>query len=589
MNQPTYNTDKTGLATTWYLPTLLTAGIAAVFSVIVCVLMVDQNLDRSFSPHGDPTDLIPLKKQLAANPKDETIKEEIRTTDLQLRTRDFSRRSFTAKGAWLLLGGLAVFFISLKTALEFRKRLPMPRHGPDNQELYNRQKSLAFKTVCVLTLIIAGVSAWLVIRSGPPLTSELLLTASPGQPTEPAEPVLPYPTPEEISQNWPRFRGPGGLGISNYDNIPTFWHGLSGEGILWKSPIPLPGENSPVVWQDKVFITGATEDKREVYCYNNLSGELLWQKEVRNPGPSATEIPDVMEETGYAAPTATTDGRRVYAIFANGDLISFDFAGNRIWGRNLGIPQSAYGFATSLTMYQDKLIVQYDQATEEDGLSKIMAFEGPTGKIVWQQPRPVANSWATPIVINHNGSYQIITCANPLVIAYDPATGNELWKAECLYNDVAPSQVYNHGLVLAVSPERRLYAIRPDGKGDVTKTHVAWVAKSGVPDTCSPLATDELVFLLTSYGRLTCYDIKDGTKLWEQALEEDFNASPSLAGSNIYLVTTEGVTIIFAAAREYQEITRLELGEEVNASPAFQNGRIYIRAKENLYCIGNHL
>jgi len=307
-----------------------------------------------------------------------------------------------------------------------------------------------------------------------------------------------------------------------------------------------------------------------------------------------------MEDTGFASPTAVTDGRRVYAIFATGDIGSFDFNGKSIWTRSLGIPDSAYGYASSLAMYRNLVLIQYDQGGAEDEKSKLIALDGFSGKTVWETKRPVPNSWSSPIVIKIGSQFQLITCGDPWVIAYELTNGTELWRAKCLYGDIAPSPIYANlvrdptekvsnganGLVFAIEPYSKFVAIRPDGQGDVTETHIVWSIEEGTPDICSPVSNGELIFLLASEGLLSCYKVADGTKLWEQDLRENFYASPSLVGDKLYLLTGKGVMFIVQAGLEYKELTRCELGEDCHASPAFADGRIYIRGLENLYCIG---
>jgi outer membrane protein assembly factor BamB len=239
-------------------------------------------------------------------------------------------------------------------------------------------------------------------------------------------------------------------------------------------------------------------------------------------------------------------------------------------------------------MYKNLLIVLYDQGSADDNLSKIIAFDSTSGSVVWETKRPVPNSWATPIIINTGKRDEIITDGSPWVIAYDPATGSEFWRVKCLSGDVAPSPVYGNGLVFAVNAYAKLAAIRPDGQGDVTQTNVAWTGDSGLPDICSPLTNGDLLFLLQTYGLMTCYDAKTGQIVWENDFAETFRASPSLVGDKVYLLTVDGLMIIINAGREIKEIGRYELGEKTNCSPAFLDGRIYIRGKENLYCIGNH-
>ena len=238
-------------------------------------------------------------------------------------------------------------------------------------------------------------------------------------------------------------------------------------------------------------------------------------------------------------------------------------------------------------MYRNLLLIQYDQGAAEDEKSKLIALDGFSGQIVWETKRPVPNSWSSPIVFQIGNQHQVVACGEPWVVAYDPANnGAELWRAKCLGGEMAPSPIYANGLVFAIEPYTKLVAIRPDGRGDVTKTHIAWSIEDGTPDICSPVSNGELIYLLTSEGLLICYKVTDGTKLWEKDLEKNFYASPSLVGDSLYLLSEKGTMFIVEAGPEYKELARCELGEECRASPAFADGRIYIRGQENLYCIG---
>ena len=563
-----------------------TSVAAGLFSLIVAILLLFNNLQNR---HADPLnspELKRLKTALLQDPKNDSIKGEIRTLDLQLRRGYFRHREFSEKGGYLLLGGIVVFLTALKFAAASRKKLPLPEAVLYEPERQTRAVAMASWSLAGFGLLAGGAALVLTILPQNDLIREFRAAIEEGE--TPGLETGRYPTQEEMLENWPRFRGPGGLGISAYTNIPSFWNGETGQKVLWKTRVPLPGENSPVVWEDRVFLSGATAEKREVYCFDADSGELLWKQAVAHIPGTPAEPPGVMEETGFAAPSMVTDGRRVYAIFASGDVVSYDFTGKQIWARNLGALENMYGHASSLTMYQDLLLVLLDQGAGDDGRSALMALEARSGRTVWQTPRSVANSWASPIVINTGEREQIITCASPWVIAYDPASGTELWRADCLYGDIAPSPIYAGGLVFAVQADAYLAAIRPDGQGDVTKTHIVWTAEEGLPDICSPLSNGELVFLLTSYGGiLTCYDARDGSMVWEKELDSSFQASPSLVGDRVYLMSQEGVMFIIAASREYQELGRAELGEDSSTCPAFLDGRIYIRGRNHLYCIGD--
>ena len=576
-------TKFTSLLTAWYETAALTAIIAGVFSAIVCILLIHNYAQGKVTDPLASRQMADLKAQLFREPGNDAIKQQIRSLDLKLRKEYFRRREFSRRGAYLLTGGVALFLVAAGSASAHRRKLPMPT--PDQpQELANAAK--ARWAVGVLASAVAAIALIAMLTdSGTQYPGSAAVTVQEGPDHQPESSS--FPSEEEIKNNWPRFRGPGGLGVTFRTNIPASWDGTTGQGVLWKTPIPLPGHNSPIVWNDKVFLTGATEKERAVFCFDADSGKLLWTGTVSNVPGSSPEPPKVSEDTGFAAPTATTDGQRVYAIFANGDVACFDFGGKRIWARNLGPFDSMYGYASSLIMYHNLLLVLLDQGTVEDDLSKLMALEGATGKTVWSTKRPVPNSWATPIVINTGQREEIITSGAPWVIAYEPATGKELWRADCLGGDVAPSPVFGDGLVFATNTYEVLAAIRPGGQGDVTETNIVWTAEDGLPDICSPLAGKELVFVLETYGLLTCYDAKDGTKVWEEDLGEEFNTSPSLVVDKVYLTTVDGVTIIIEAGREYKELGRCKLGEGCRTSPAFADGRIYMSGEENLYCLVN--
>jgi outer membrane protein assembly factor BamB len=298
------------------------------------------------------------------------------------------------------------------------------------------------------------------------------------------------------------------------------------------------------------------------------------------------ELPEAPEFTGYAACTPATDGTRVFASFGSGELVALDFNGNVVWMRQFGPLVNMYGHSTSLLVWQDRLIVLVDQGEAEAGKSRLYALDTATGREVWQQRRPVGASWATPITIEHAGRTQLITLGDPWLIAYDVERGAELWRADCLGADVAPSPVFAGGYVLAVSPHRHLAAVRPDGQDDVTQTHIAWESPDGSTDITSPVCAGDLVFSVSTEGLLTCLDIATGKLVWEKDLEGQMNASPTLVGDRLYFISLKGQSLVLAAAREHQELARGDLGEPVFASPAFVGERVFVRGTKNLFCLG---
>jgi len=574
--------------------------VLGIFTLAVAIALVINDRRTRFKDPLESPELVGRKEALRATPRDDSLKGAIREVDRDLRAEYFRRQAFAARGGYLLVLGLAGFVIAVRLSVAWRKRPPEPKPMPAFLERRMRDAGRARWSVSALGFIlVAGAVVWIALSASGCYVETVDVSAGGGGAERGADPKagkvapakaprdMPPPSREEVRKHWPRFRGPDGLGISAYANTPATWNGATGENILWKAPVPLPGENSPVVWGDRVFLTGATEEVREVYCFDAASGAILWTKPVETPSSRPPTPVDPLDATGFAAPTAVTDGRFVCAIFANGDIACFDVDGKAVWARNLGAPmENAYGHGASLLMHGDLLLVPYDQGTDEDGLSRLYALNVRTGKPVWEAKRPVGSSWATPIIIDAAGGLQLIAAADPFAIAYDPENGTEIWRASILKGDVASSPVFGDGLVYTVTVDTELCATKPDGKGDVTKTHVLWKAEDGLPDITSPLTDGKHVWLLPTDGYLVCYDAKTGKKVYEQEVDARFNGSPSLAGDKLYLLDMKGVMRIISSGPEYKEIGTAELGEKSNCSPAFLAGRIYIRGKEHLYAIG---
>jgi outer membrane protein assembly factor BamB len=347
----------------------------------------------------------------------------------------------------------------------------------------------------------------------------------------------------------------------------------------------LPGASSPVLWGDRLFLTGATAEREEVYCLDAHTGAMLWKKALVVVG-SRGEAVDPLEDTGHAAPTPATDGRHVFALFASGRVAAFDMDGEQAWLRSLGPFENTYGHSSSLALYEDHVLLQLDQGLVDDKLARLVALNATTGKTVWKTPRPVDSSWASPIVCHPPSGPQVVLSATPILAAYDPATGSEIWRADVLYGEVAPTPICHDGVVYVVHENVGLYAVRTDGTGDVTKTHVSWNAPDGAPSVASPLCDGERVYLLTTSGTLTCVRASSGEVVWEHELEADYYASPFLAGRVLYLTSMAGVTTTLRTGDEFEALGNNPLGEGVFASMAFGHGRIYLRGKDHLFAIG---
>lgn len=550
-----------------------TAIVAAVLSAIFTALLVANLVGSAVIGPWRENRLAAMRLRVQKEPANHELVSQIRRLDLRIRRDRIWRGDFARNATHMLLASVAILIVAGGAAGKMRRGLPRPGPQPDvgvTQMKEAKQARLAVAgglAVLVLGGLLFGMTGWVRFAqardSGPAFAS-----------------------PEEMRQQWPRFRGPGGAGVSAYTNVPTAWNGKTGDGILWKTRIPLPGRNSPVVWKDRVFLAGADPNKREVYCFDAARGQVLWTGDVPTvPLPKDTQL-KVMEDTGYSPSTVATDGRRVYAIFPTGDVAAFDFQGRRLWHKNLGLPDSSYGYASSLETYQKLVLIQLDQGDGSEGKSRIIALDGQSGKVAWETKRPTPNSWTTPIVVDVDGRPQLITVAKPLVIGYNPATGAELWRAECVGGDTAPSPIYAGGLVMAIEPYSQMVAVKPTGQGDVTKTHVAWRMEESGPDICSPASDGKYVYTLESGGLLLGINLTDGKKVYEADLKEECRASPCIVGDKLYVLDMKGIMHIAQAGPEYKEMGRCELGEECFASPAFADGRIYLRGTGNLYCIG---
>lgn len=563
-----------------------TVWIAAAFSLLVCATVLYQH---SVAAQRDPwksPQLLKLKEKLRAAPTDEGVKNEIRRLDLEFRERYVRRLSLDRTGGWLLVGGMAVMLLAAQQATKLQAKPWLPKLKPDaNSEARRSTVQSRWSVAAISGAAVVGLATLALTATSPLPKSAAEINKLLGLAPE-GETVANTPSLEEFRANWPRFRGPDGGGISVFTNAPLTWDEKTGVGIVWKSPVPAPGHSSPVVWNNRVFISGGDAKKREVFCYDVTDGKLLWQRAIENVPGSPAKQPEIPELTGFACPTMASDGRRVFVMFANGDLVALTLDGEPVWSKNIGVPKNTYGHAASLAVWPGKLIVQFDQDEGAPGGSKLLTFDCANGRLLWEHSKPTHGSWATPIIIEAAGKTQIVTLALPFVISYSLADGNELWRAELLEGEITPSPIFAGGLVIVVSPSAKLIAIRPEGAGNVTKSHVAWTAEDNIPDVTSPVGSGELIFTVTSSGVLTCFGVIDGKKVWEKELEMEVQSSPSIVGDKLLVLGTKGVAVVVEAGRQFKEVARSELPDGFLASPAFANGAIYLRGKTNLWCLG---
>ncbi|MBU4329766.1 MAG: PQQ-binding-like beta-propeller repeat protein [Acidobacteria bacterium] len=545
------------------------AVVSGIFALILCVLLIANFLQTQSVDPLNSGALTRLMEELRENPEDTALKEQIRALDLLARKAYFTRQWQIRTGSYLLFGFVLALILSLKYMSAFRSRLPDLRKGPGPDRTWEE------KLLSRRSLIYTGLGLFVLALSAGALSrSDLRRIGRAEKPTVSAD----FASAEDMRKNWPAFRGPGGNGVAFSEKIPMEWNGETGENILWKIPVPMEGYNSPIVWDGRLFLSGADRNNQAVFCYNTENGELLWRADLDDIPGSPQERPRTTEDTGYAASTMATDGRRVFVIFATGDAAGLSMDGTRIWAKNLGLPQNHYGHSSSLIVFEDRLLIQYDQNTG----GRLIALNTRSGEVIYDRPREVEISWASPILVDTGSRTELILNSNPSVVSYDPVSGTELWSIRCMMGEVAPSPAYADGVVFAVNDYARLVGIDLSGEPSI-----AWEVIDDLSEVSSPVASGGLVFMAASYGALSCLDAKTGDLLWIEDFDDGFYSSPILSGGNIYLMDMSGVTHIIKAAREFEVTARNPLGEKAVTIPAFMPGRIYIRGYKNLICIGS--
>ena len=596
--------------------------IAGGFALLLAVLLIANFIQTKLNNPIENKTIPALVKRLSENPSDEALKAEIRAFDLMARKAYFTSQWQLRTGAYLMFLGLIISILAVRYILAAKSKLN--EIDPAN-EAKGLDKLVAQKWVIYVgsgLVVIAVVSGFLasnslseynvdenglVLSEQPAMqasnapnteqapnsneqaTQEAPVSATESATTTTAQPAATeapveaktaaLPTTAQLKANYPFFRGPFGDGVAFQKNTPTDWNGAAGKNIVWKVKVPKAGFSSPIIWGDKLFVTGADAQARMVYCYDKNSGKLLWEAAADNIQGSPSGMPKVTADTGLAAPTMATDGNSVFAIFATGDVLALDMTGKRLWARNLGVPDNHYGHGSSLIVYRNKLLIQYD--TNRGG--KLLALDTQSGNTVYETLRNSKISWSSPILVNTGSRTELILTTNPNVNGYDPQTGKELWNIACLSGEVGPSAGYADGMVFAANEYAKLVGIKFNGGAP----EIAWEADEFLPEVSSPLAVNGMLYVATSYGILACYDAKSGEKLWSQEFGGSFYASPVYADGKVYITDMTGKTYIVKATRDYQLAGTSELGEKSVCSPIFQDGKIYLRGMSNLYCIGN--
>jgi len=388
------------------------------------------------------------------------------------------------------------------------------------------------------------------------------------------------------AENWPAWRGPRGDGTSLETSVPVHWSAAS--NIVWKTAVPGVGHASPIVWGDRIFTVSALTDNQDrvLLSLDCSTGKILWQKTVvQSPLEPKHKL------NSYASSTPATDGLLVYATFLDGNQIvvaAYDFAGNRKWLVRPGAFESKHGFCSSPILFKDKVIVNGDH----DGDSYLAALARADGKTLWKVPREnKTRSYCAPIIRDLGGRTQMILSGDKCVASYDPNNGSRHWIIDGPTEQFVASIVYNPKadmlFVTGGFPQLHILGVRPDGRGNVTQTHVAWRTNKGVSYVPSPMAIGDWFFVVSDTGVASCFEAAGGKILWQEKLGVGHHASLVSANGLVYFLSDEGVMTVVPAGPDFKVVARNEIGEKCSASPALSEGRMFLRGDTHLYCIGS--
>ena len=386
------------------------------------------------------------------------------------------------------------------------------------------------------------------------------------------------------SAQWPEFRGPTGQGHSTDTNLPLEWSET--RNVRWKTPIPGRGWSSPAIADGRIWVTTAVD--ADGTSLRALAFDLESGREVVNVEVFHVKRPvAVNPKNSRASPTPIVEADRVYVHFGADGTAALTTTGEVVWKTRLPY-ESQHGNGASPIVYGDLLIVSCDGSDA----AFVVAFDKRTGKVRWRTWRrqPWDQAYSTPLVIRVGDRDQLVSVGAYRAAAYDPSTGKEIWRVSYAdgFSNV-PRPVFGHGLVYIATgfQEPSLLAVRVDGSGDVTKTHIAWTLRRGAPLTPSPLLVGDELYVVNDGGIATCLDAKTGEIHWVQRLGGSYSASPVFADGRIYFLSEEGMARVIAPGREFRVLATSKIDGDTLGSMAIANGSIFIRTDSYLYRIAN--
>jgi outer membrane protein assembly factor BamB len=421
------------------------------------------------------------------------------------------------------------------------------------------------------------------------------------------------------ADNWERFRGPNGSGISNDKAVPIEF-GI-GKNLRWKVAIPGKGQSSPIVWGDRVFLQSSTADgsKRILYCIDAKSGKEVWARGIPATKPDKAIFSGRKDST-YANASATTDGKGVYIPFFNGKdivMVGYDFKGEKLWERNLGEFVSQHGPGVSPILYKDLLIFSLDKdayrevpdpSGKKDAKGKIAtmkvavpnpstlyALDKRTGKTVWESPREAVRAcYSMPFVLERpGGEPELIVTSTSAVTSYEPLSGKSNWYWTWKFPKdplrTIASSTFVDDMILSCSGDgsgpRFMTAVALKGKGKETHPEQIWINDKKFPYVTSPLVREHHVYFVSDAGFAGCFNPKTGKQLYYERMPDPvFYACPVMIDGKIYAASDAGNVHVLSATPTFELLASNKIGETIRATPAVADGCLYIRTDSNLYC-----
>lgn len=395
--------------------------------------------------------------------------------------------------------------------------------------------------------------------------------------------------------DWPEFRGPTGQGHATVRNLPIEWNydpAGGSKNIAWKQTIPGSGWSSPSLYRGRLYLTTALPGSRADFgislralCVDATSGKILWDNGVFHH-PTITPI---HSKNGHASPTPLLEGERLYVHFGHQGTACLDLNGKILWKNSTLVYEPIHGNGGSPIIVDDALVFSCDGASEPF----VVALNKMTGEVIWKTKRETEAkkkfSFSTPLLVTVNGGKQIISPGSGAVCAYEPRTGKEIWRAR--YGEgysVVPRPVFGHGMIFIGTGYDRpiVMAIRVDGTGDVTDTHVAWTLSKGAPNTPSLLLVGDELYMVSDAGIASCLDAKTGKVHWQERIGGNYSTSPIFADGRIYFQNEEGAGTVLKPGKEFQKLATNSVGERTLASYAVTDGALFIRSEHALFRVG---